>query len=73
MATIIPENQKFVLMDESGQISTLSASDSLIKILQDTITSLQAKIDAANASVADLITKNEALRSMISRREFGLG
>lgn len=73
MATIIPENQKFVLMDESGQISTLSASDSLIKILQDTITSLQAKIDAANASVADLITKNEALRSMITRREFGLG
>lgn len=71
MATLIPENQKFVLMDESGQISTLSGS--VIKTLQDTIASLQAKIDAANASVADLITKNEALRSMITRREFGLG
>ena len=72
MATI-PENQKFVIMDETGQISTLSGSDSLIKTLQDTIASLQVKIDAASASVADLITKNEALRSMIQRREFGLG
>ena len=72
MATI-PENQKFVIMDETGQISTLSVSDSLIKTLKDTIASLQVKIDAASASVADLITKNEALRSMIQRREFGLG
>ena len=73
MATIIPENQKFVIMDETGQISTLSGSDSLIKTLQDTIASLQVKIDAASASVTDLITKNEALRSMIQLREFGLG
>ena len=72
MATI-PENQKFVIMDETGQISTLSDSDSLIKTLKDTIASLQVKIDAASVKVTDLITKNEALRSMIQRREFGLG
>jgi hypothetical protein len=72
MATI-PENQKFVIMDETGQISTLSVSDSLIKTLKDTIASLQVKIDAASVKVTDLITKNEALRSMIQLSEFGLG
>ena len=72
MATI-PENQKFVIMDETGQISTLSVSDSLIKTLKDTIASLQVKIDAASVKVTDLITKNEALNTMIQRSEFGLG
>ena len=60
-------------MDETGQISTLSVSDSLIKTLKDTIASLQVKIDAASVKVTDLITKNEALRSMIQLSEFGLG
>ena len=69
----IPENQKFVIMDETGQISTLSDSDSLIKTLKDTIASLQVKIDAASVKVTDLITKNEALVAMIQRSEFGLG
>ena len=72
MATI-PENQKFVIMDETGQISTLSVSDSLIKTLKDTIASLQVKIDAASVKVADLVTKNEALSTMIRNNEFGLG
>lgn len=72
MATI-PENQKFVIMDETGQISTLSVSDSLIKTLKDTIASLQVKIDTASVKVTDLITKNEALNTMIQRSEFGLG